>query len=183
MAKSLGERKNRSDVAQGNGKDDMVRSRVSCDRPATSISISSGRRLSWWKWRPLMDENTYFMGLKKETWGLAYLTPEKVQLALKARPPLATKEFVQQICIVFFKFFAFELNIWCIALLKQFRWFYPTKKENCLTTNIARLLFKKKQADLSFNPGKSVLSGVSMCDKLNNLAILLYMNTIHLFTF
>jgi len=67
-----------------------------------------------------MDENTYFLGLKKETRGLAYLTPEKVQLALKARPPLATKEPVQQICIIFFNFFAFELNIW-YALLKQFQ--------------------------------------------------------------
>jgi hypothetical protein len=38
IAKSLWEHKNRSEVAQGNGKDDLVRSRVSCDRPATSIS-------------------------------------------------------------------------------------------------------------------------------------------------
>ena len=52
-----------------------------------------------------MDENTYFLGLKKETRGLAYLTPEKVQLALKARPSIATKEPVQQICIIFFNFF------------------------------------------------------------------------------
>jgi hypothetical protein len=45
------------------------------------------------------------MGLKKKQEGWLYLTPDKVQLALKALPPLATKEFVQQICTVFFIFF------------------------------------------------------------------------------